>query len=67
MELELYSRTLSAPVSVDETTISESIGADYMATIHVADGFTSSVHSDVAEHLRGWSEKSNPDHHFLMF
>ncbi len=29
--------TLSAPVSVDETTISETIRADYMATILAAD------------------------------
>jgi len=36
-----------------------------LATIHVADGFISSVHSDAAEHLRGWSEKSNARSPFL--
>ena len=40
MELELYSRTLSAPVSVDETAIGEPIRADHMATIQVVSSTT---------------------------
>ena len=49
-------RLLSAPVSVDETTISETIRADDMATIRVAARITASVRSDAAGHLRRWSE-----------
>ena len=45
-------RLLSAPVSVDETTISETIRADDMATIHVGSGVSRDIVALTATILR---------------
>lgn len=61
-------RLLSAPVSVDETTISETIRADDMATIQALDDGSTRTSDNLACTLRAWAcAPENPTSNCLSY